>query len=251
VILSLIAIAVTSSSRIVWNVEQSAAADESAGDSSPEIRSDQYERIMTRRLFSIKELSGGDDRQDIKYRLVGTANGRDGRTLAVIAEETGREHVLAPGDKLPGMGEFRQLTSEGASFVSGDGSIITLPALRREPLQTTSEGVTQDHDGHWIVKRRAIQERIQRIDRLMQECRAEPVYEGGKPSALRLVHISEQSVLTSLGLRTGDIIRSINDRRLESLDQTYMAYLDLINETSITLDLERDGKRFSFTYEIQ
>jgi len=167
----------------------------------------------------------------------------------VIGDDRGGQQVLGVGDRLEGLGELIEVTSAGARFLGDDGQEVFLPLIRRHALPL--RGVEEVDRGVWVVDRRAVEERLARVDRLMQEVRAEPVYDGGRVAGLRLAYLADGSLLRSLGFEEGDTVRSVGGRRLDSFDQAYLVYLDLLRRPEVEVTLFRDGRPLTFRYRFR
>lgn len=72
----------------------------------------------------------------------------------------------------------------------------------------------------------------------------------GKTQGFRIFQIQPGSVFSGLGLKDGDVIRSINDYQLDSPDKALELYSKLKNTSSFNIDVDRNGLPTSLDYSI-
>lgn len=72
----------------------------------------------------------------------------------------------------------------------------------------------------------------------------------GKTQGFRIFQIQPGSVFTGLGLKDGDVIRSINDYQLDSPDKALELYSKLKNTSGFNIDIDRNGLPTSLDYSI-
>jgi type II secretory pathway component PulC len=78
-----------------------------------------------------------------------------------------------------------------------------------------------------------------------------PATSGGKLHGVRLVDIEPGSLCAALGLVDGDIVLDADGRSLDSMEDAFRAEMELANEPTITLHVERRGKPLSLVYSIR
>ena len=62
--------------------------------------------------------------------------------------------------------------------------------------------------------------------------------------------LAKQSFLEQLGLRNGDILKGVNGQKLNSPNDAFQAYQQLLNEPLLQLEVERGEGQQIFTYEV-
>ena len=63
--------------------------------------------------------------------------------------------------------------------------------------------------------------------------------------------VKEDSLFSSLGLETGDIIKSINNRELNSISDFVSMYGDINNMDALELRFERQGQEVFYFYNLE
>lgn len=71
----------------------------------------------------------------------------------------------------------------------------------------------------------------------------------GKPDGFK-VGLSKCSVVKQAGLRSGDIVTRINDRKISTIPGAIAAYFDLRNEPVLQVHVTRKGKPVVLSYQL-
>ncbi len=96
-----------------------------------------------------------------------------------------------------------------------------------------------------------VQKETEDIGKLLKNIRIVPVVKGGETLGFRFTYINPKSPLYKYGLRSGDLIKSINGMPVKTAEEAFKIYNMLRNEQYITVEIERKGKKKVITYEIQ
>src|SRR5690606_25165144 len=86
---------------------------------------------------------------------------------------------------------------------------------------------------------------------LLTQARAVPYFKDGKPVGLRLFAIKSDSLYEKVGLKNGDILKSINGNSLGDNSQAMKLFETLRQERSLTVTLERNRQTKVFHYTIR
>lgn len=211
-------------------------------------------------------------------------DGRDSRSSATIAEgesaETkarggGRERAVGGGAKVYAVGdkesfapntmlvriqpdriefmhggrlEYAEVTREFGTDIFGPPS--------REPIAAVDVGEERDAlirseaPGRFAVDRREVDNALQNLDRLYTEIRAVPNFSGGRVSGIKVLSVKSGSIFAKLGLRRGDVLQRINGMELD-VKRGFEIFNKLKDESSISLDVVRQGQPTTMEYEIR
>jgi len=110
-----------------------------------------------------------------------------------------------------------------------------------EPLEVAPDHFVLDAD---IVRALSDPERLER--------RGYPrvALRGGEPQGVRLSHVHSNSLVHRLGLRSGDLVRAIDDGPLAAPDWTAAAVRGATDTPHVRLTIQRPGRRFTLTWEV-
>lgn len=112
-------------------------------------------------------------------------------------------------------------------------------------------GVQQVSENRYSVPRAAIEQQMSNPEALARQARIMPNYKDGESAGLRLVGVSPNSVYSQLGIRSGDVIHSVNGVPLDN-QRKAMEMLDKMrSESRVTIEVERRGKKEKIEYDIR
>lgn len=137
--------------------------------------------------------------------------------------------------------------------VEKDGSIEIL-RLDNTPDSTSVEtqgGVGQVGENQFIVEEAELDKALENLPLLLTQARAVPYFKEGKAVGLRMFAIRSASIFEKIGLRNGDILKSINGNSLGDLSQAMKLFERLKEERSLNLTLERNSEEKEFSYQIK
>lgn len=118
----------------------------------------------------------------------------------------------------------------------------------RDDAPTTGGEIQQDGD-NFKIPRTEIDKALADMSRLYTEIRAVPFFEEGKASGFKLLSVKRGSLFEKLGMRRGDVLRSVNGKTLD-IQSGLETFNTLKNESEFKLELQRRGEEKTFSYEI-
>ena len=86
------------------------------------------------------------------------------------------------------------------------------------------------------------------IETMLRKAVIEPYAAGGQMEGLRITGLENIPVAKELGLKNGDVIRSVNGQRLTSKQKALQVFMKARTQAAINIELSREGKskRLSF-----
>lgn len=99
------------------------------------------------------------------------------------------------------------------------------------------------------IPRAEVDKALSNLSRLYTDIRAVPYFKDGKANGFKLLNVKQGSLFEKLGLRRGDILKSINGTVLD-IATGMQLFNNLKNETHFTMDVERRGAEQTFNYDI-
>jgi general secretion pathway protein C len=111
-----------------------------------------------------------------------------------------------------------------------------------------NEGVLRLDDNHFEIDAAGVAN--SRANGFKMNERIVPSFRKGRPIGFKIFSIRPGSLYFALGLREGDIVRSINGYDLNSPDKALAAYSALRHTRSLDLKLTRAGRTHHIHYEI-
>lgn len=195
--------------------------------------------------------------------LFGTIAGGD-RPLALL--RIGGKMVIGHlGDKLPGGAVVEAIERTRVVLLNPDGSAAELllhkgdkraGAVRR-PARGAKRKVAGQYqiqevgENRWVIPKEAADRARGNLGELLKTAHMVPNVVDGKTVGFTVRMIQPRSLLALLGLKRGDVLHEVNGVSLNSPEKALQIFQQLREARSITIGLERGGKRMTFDYEVE
>jgi general secretion pathway protein C len=198
--------------------------------------------------------------------LLGTAVGSFRETFALIQKASSREErVFRLGDNVFDLGPLLTVKKEMVEILSGGKrvKILTPTAVAAEssapappggapPAPGPAGGLASPVGaGSFVVDQRALNAALDNIGQAMTDARLLPSTKDGKVEGFRASEVKPNGVFGMVGIRNGDVLKSINDFPIDSPEKAIQSFVSLKGQSRIKLDLIRDGQPVTFTYDIR
>lgn len=115
--------------------------------------------------------------------------------------------------------------------------------------QTT--GISEVGTDEFVVEEGELNAAIENLPLVLTQARAVPYFKDGKSIGLRMFAIRSGSIYEKIGLKNGDILKSVNGQSLADLTQAVKLFEKLKEERSVNVVLERDRQDRDFKYQIR
>ena len=102
-----------------------------------------------------------------------------------------------------------------------------------------------------IVDSTELDSALENLPLLLTQARAVPYFKQGKSVGLRLFAIKSGSLYEKIGLKNGDILKTINGENLGDFSQAMKLFEQLKQQRSLNLTLERNRADKAYHYSIQ
>jgi general secretion pathway protein C len=182
--------------------------------------------------------------------LVGVVTRRDGAGVALL-RSAGRTRVVTVGESAFG-GRLTAVSAAGATLDFGGESLeLRLPGEVRSvpvapPPRPAAEPPEDPATPARDMSRRELERRIAaETPRILAETTLVPATEDGRIVGFTLTRVPEGSLLSDAGLRTGDVLTSVNGTPLDSLPTLIGLWPKLQNETRLQAVVTRGGRPVS------
>lgn len=164
----------------------------------------------------------------LPLRLLGTLRGET--SLAAITTNT-RTLTVSVGDVVLGV-----------EIVSIEQSTVIV--RRDSRLERLGFGLAPPPTiGPPRLTRELVRQTMLNPTSLLQDVRMMPVFADGKWSGVRAIHVADGSLVASLGLKRGDVLRAVNGVPLDNLERVMNLYQQLSTTRRFDVELERNGQR--------
>lgn len=195
--------------------------------------------------------------------LVGTAVG--GRGYAIFQETQSRRQALVEkGEEVFNIGVLTRIERERAIVTSnGRELVFYMPAEEKPPGappvavpggRPPFKGIAVPQGGGgagWIIDRRALDDVLANTDKLLTDARLLPYSDNGRTSGFTISEIKPGGLFSLMGFVNGDVILKVNDYAIDSPEKAAQILSGIKGESSVTLDIMRDGQPKRLSYQIR
>jgi general secretion pathway protein C len=190
--------------------------------------------------------------QDLKMSLIGTYTEKGQASYAII-EDTKKnlQEVFTEGETVFDQAKLLAIFPDKVQIeIDGKKSFLVLDDLPSS-APVSSGGVAVVGEDQFLVEEAELDKALENLPLLLTQARAVPYFKDGRAVGLRMFAIKSGSLYEKLGLRNGDILKTINGNSLGDITQAIKLFERLKDERSIGLALERDQEEKNFKYEIR
>jgi general secretion pathway protein C len=257
----------------IWSLQNQSALTQPAAEalasgsmeSSPKPYS-AYRAILQRDLFKTQKTQSSaaqqaqinlEDMEETKLQLKlwGTVTGNTQQSYAVIEDTQKREQNLyRVGDSVQDATVKAILRAKVVLTVNGQDEVLAMEEIQGGPSRSiASRAVPRASTRSSPVRaqrvslrRNMIDQAIQDVGKLATEIRIQPSADG-----LALSNIKPNSIFRRMGLRNGDVLKSVDGQQIRSVDDALRLYESLKTSDNVTLELQRRGRGRTINYNIR
>jgi general secretion pathway protein C len=209
----------------------------------------------------------------LQLKLVGTVAGTSGRRYVIIEDlsKRGAQAVYQIGDTIQsaviaeispmcvlldrGDGPYESLCFQQDGETKADTRTAARPPPAAPPPPAASrnadEGIVQVDPGTWRLSRELLMEQLSNFATLSTQAQFMPYTVQGQPQGTRITRLTPGSMLQKIGLQTGDILQKMNGISMNSPEEALRAFQQLQSEATVRLDVLRQNRATTLTYELR
>jgi general secretion pathway protein C len=113
------------------------------------------------------------------------------------------------------------------------------------------KGIQAVSPTEYNIDRGVVDKILENQAELMKQARIVPVQENGRVVGVRLLGVRQDALLGVLGMKNGDVLKTINGFEMGSPEKALEAYARLRTADKLTVQIERDGKTVNLDYNIR
>lgn len=133
----------------------------------------------------------------------------------------------------------------------GDTSLAdTQPPAQEASSESAVKGDVIDAGDHKIVDKSLIEHYAKNMDDIYKNIGIVEVKKGNVLDGFRVSFIRKGSPFEKLGIRRGDVIKSINGEKIDSYNAAFGVYKNISNIDNLTLVVERGKEEVELEYEV-
>ena len=193
-------------------------------------------------------------KSNVPLNLIGTFVSDDSSAYAIIEDKKKKlQEVFNKGESIFGEAQLVKIFSDHVEIKRGEKvEILTLDdsALSSSP-KSADGGVMTTGDNEFVVDETELNTALEDLPLLLTQARAVPYFRDGRAIGLRMFAIKSGSLYQKLGLRNGDILKTVNSNSLANIQEAMKLFETLKEERSIAVELERNKQNLQFRYSIR
>lgn len=214
--------------------------------------------IVSKKIFGEIGIKGGAQTAQTPVKappktdlaLIGTFLGGDKSDHYAIIEDTKKKNqdVFGLDEVIFDDAKLVSITSDSV-VVDRNGEKQTLTIDDTAP--TGGGGSSSGQVDEFSIDASELDQALENLPLLLTQARAVPYFKDGKSIGLRLFAIKAGSLFEKIGLRNGDILKTINGNSLADITQAVKQFEELKKERSISVLVERNREEREFRYQIR
>jgi type II secretion system protein C len=186
--------------------------------------------------------------------LIGTFITTGEGSHAIIEDDKKKtQDVFNIGDKIFNEAKLVAIYSDRVD-IERNGKIEVLKldlAPGKEGKSPGTTGISEVGSDEFVVDEGELNRAIENLPLVLTQARAVPYFKDGRSVGLRMFAIRSGSIFEKIGLKNGDILKSVNGQSLADLTQAVKLFEKLKEERSVNVVLERDRGDRDFKYQIR
>lgn len=202
----------------------------------------------------------------LPLNLIGTlVHTNPAKSIAAI-EVKGKNQVVSysPGKEIAGMASILQVERQKVIFRNLNSNRLEYIEMKKESSKvafgagkalgvTSGKEVQKVGDNNFSIKRADLLKYTNDLSSILMQARAVPNREPGTGNinGFRILDMQPGSIYEQLGLQRMDVIKSVDGTPVDSPAKAMELYNTLKNSPKVTLQVERNGKSETMTYNIQ
>jgi general secretion pathway protein C len=236
-----------------------------------------YQSIITRDLFKTQQTLKPENtlaidpdklaQTTLNLKLLGTiTDGKNDDGYAVIEDVQKRKQGLyRSGDAIVNAMIKAILRKKVVLNVDGKDEVLLMEVDKDKGKKTGGAQSPNALDGYdpampdeggeidesVNIDREKINDSLRNINQLMSQVKVRPHFRDGKPDGLLLSHVQQNSIFNEMGLQNGDIVKGVNGKEIQSVDDALKFYESLKSETAVEVTIERQGDPMTIGYQIK
>ncbi len=197
----------------------------------------------------------------LNLKLWGTVTGQSHQSYAVIEDSQKREQNLyRVGDSVQNATLKMILRSKVVLSLNGKDEVLAMeeiaPSGKSGSPRTRTPSIARPETGdvrtqRVSLRRSMIDNAIQDVSKLMTEIQIQPHMEDGVAAGLSLSNIKPNSIFRRMGLRNGDVLKSVDGQEIQTVDDALRLYQNLKSASDVSVRISRRGQDRNISYNIR
>lgn len=173
------------------------------------------------------------------------------KPIAIIKDvKTGRVNMYEAGENV---GMVKILEVKRAEVILQEGKakyVLALPAGSVKQPERIDFDIARK-DATFYIDRAEINKAILKAPQIMRDIKIMPHFTKGRLQGMRLSRVKQGSIFEKAGVKSGDVVKTVNGMLLNTPHQIFQAYRKLKDKRVFKVEIMRDGKESVLNYIIE
>lgn len=193
-------------------------------------------------------------KSSLSLALIGTFIFANESPFAIIEDGKDKsQRAFGINDTVFGVAQLKAVYPDRVEISrEGKSEILSLKDTSPDSSTGPSDGGAGGASGtEFIVDNDELDKALENMPLLLTQARAVPYFQEGKAVGFRLFAIKSGSLYEKIGLKNGDIIKSVNGNSMGDPSQALELFKKLKEERNLNVRLERQKEEVEFRYSIR
>ena len=196
----------------------------------------------------------------LSYILIGTVSGQASHAFAIIKIPAEKQQMLYRTGDMVGPAEIVRIERNRVILNNAGRQEMLEVAFDAPSLASAGKrgsgayvpkGIKKVSANRYILDRKEVDRLSGDMSQFMTQVRVVPNIVRGKASGYKLMNVKRGSLVESVGLQNGDIVKEINGKPIDKPEAAFGAYQQLKDDGRFVIEIERKGKRETLSYDIR
>jgi general secretion pathway protein C len=240
-----------------------------------------YDAIVRRDMFNLAPApvdKTPTENEDLQLTLLGTSHLTEGKPFAIIQNSSQNQSLYRLGDTIPNAGKLVEVTKDRVVVLHNGHRVAVEMAHHEMPGTEQPFGIPRHghhhHDemrhgpqmrsrrfgatgvqklagNHYLIARTTLNQDLQNMPKLFTEIRAVPNLQNGTANGFRLSEVVPGSIFQQIGLMDGDLLTAVSGQPVGDPARALQLFEMLRNQSTITLNVVRNGSPMQLQYVIR
>jgi type II secretion system protein C len=209
------------------------------------------------RLKDIKD--GGsnlrqDEEQKLELELLGTAIGSTKDPIAFIKDLTSnKQGIYRLGNVIREAKVVKIRMGEVTLDLNGKTETLKLSkrAIAWAKIDKEGAAIVSVSADQRVVSRAGLLTESDNILKNIRNIKIKPYYEAEKVAGMMVEGVTEGSIITAAGIHNRDIIKTVNNQKIDSYQKALQVFSKLRNQSEIKVSLLRGGEAKTLSYRLE
>lgn len=197
--------------------------------------------------------------------LIGTVAGPESVSFAIFEDKSqpNVQELFGYREKVFNYGTLTRITMTSVDIVQ-DGQTFTLTFPTEDTVVTTESRAAgtpaeapqtsfarKVGEQEYILDSRRVQKSLENPEQILTDARLLPNFVDGKQAGFKISEVIPDGLYGSLGIKNGDVLLRINGLEISNPEVAIQAMSALKGMNRVNLDINRNGKNMSMSYQIR